>query len=234
MEVGGQRDAPQPVWTCVENLASTWIRSPESPTLGSRNTDWAIVYQIVLSFDISYSSDGRQCNAFSSPRQTSSRRHTTAVDTYNKLRISDDDKARWLLLAPNKGPLVYFWLAEEKSADGDWHHQVGMCRVYWTAEFKCRSTDRQALEGVCACLQRHITMSERIMSTDMNTLHTTRASSHVMFMALLGGKSHNLSTWHFCISTLTENLQSFIIHELRGAQYTHRRIATNQKALHFF
>jgi hypothetical protein len=74
--------------------------------------------------------------------------HTTAVDKHNKLRICDDDKARWLLRAPNKGPLVYFWLATEKSADGDRHHPVGMCRVYWTAEFKCRSTDRQALQGV--------------------------------------------------------------------------------------
>jgi hypothetical protein len=32
------------------------------------------------------------------------------------------------------------------------------------------------------------------MSTDMNILQKARASSHVMFMDLLGGKSHDIST----------------------------------------
>lgn len=54
---------------------------------------------------------------------------------------------------------------------------------------------------VCVCAFRGLLPCLNVMSTDTNILQKARASSHVMFMDLLGGKSHDISTWHFCIST---------------------------------
>jgi hypothetical protein len=70
MEVGGQRHPPAalprdpvpvvqeagwasgPVWTGVENLAPTGIRSPTVQPLASRYTDWAIPAHIILTVQL--------------------------------------------------------------------------------------------------------------------------------------------------------------------------------------
>jgi len=45
----------------------------------------------------------------------------------------------------------------------------------------------------CVIAFRGLLPSLNVMSTDMNTLQKARASCHVMFMDLLGGKSHDIS-----------------------------------------
>jgi len=100
-----------------------------------------------------------------------------------------------------------------------------MCRVYWTAEFKCRSTDRQALEGVC--LQWLITMSER----NVNWYEYITEGKGIMSCDVYGpldGKSNDISTWHFCIST-KRTIDAYTREASEGVHIIHTGVSRRTK-----